>query len=42
MAIAATSPNIICPGETIDASTDAPACVARRGIGFSPIPGSQE
>jgi hypothetical protein len=42
MAIAATSPNIICTGETIDASTAAPVGVARRGIRFSPVPGTQE
>jgi hypothetical protein len=41
-AIAATSINIICTAETIDASTDAPVGVARRGIRFSPVPGSQE
>jgi hypothetical protein len=41
-AIAATSINIICTAETIDASTAAPVGVARRGIRFSPIPGSQE
>ena len=41
-AIAATSINIICTAETIDASTLAPVGVARRGIRFSPVPGSQE
>src|SRR4051812_36080540 len=41
-AIAATSINIICTAETIDASTAAPIGVARRGIRFSPVPGSQE
>jgi hypothetical protein len=41
-AIAATSINIICTAETIDASTAAPVGVARRGIRFSPVPGSQE
>jgi hypothetical protein len=41
-AIAATSINIICTAETIDASTNAPVGVARRGIRFSPVPGSQE
>jgi hypothetical protein len=41
-AIAATSINIICTAETIDASTTVPIGVARRGIRFSPVPGSQE
>jgi hypothetical protein len=41
-AIATTSINIICTAETIDASTAAPVGVARRGIRFSPVPGSQE
>jgi hypothetical protein len=41
-AIAATSINIICTAETIDASTAVPIGVARRGIRFSPVPGSQE
>jgi len=41
-AIAATSVNIICTAETIDASTAVPIGVARRGIRFSPVPGSQE
>jgi len=41
-AIAATSINIICTAETIDASTAVPVGVARRGIRFSPVPGSQE
>src|SRR5262249_22629115 len=41
-AIAATSSNIICTAETIDASTAAPVGVARRGIRFNPAPGSQE
>src|SRR4051812_44878686 len=41
-AIAATSINIICTAETIDASTTVPVGVARRGIRFSPVPGSQE
>ena len=41
-AIAATSINIICTAETIDASTTVPNGVARRGIRFSPVPGSQE
>ena len=41
-AIAATSTNIICTAETIDASTSVPVGVARRGIRFSPVPGSQE
>ena len=41
-AIAATSINVICTAETIDASTVAPVGVARRGIRFSPVPGSQE
>jgi hypothetical protein len=41
-AIAATSINIICTAETIDASTAAPVGVARHGIRFSPIPGTQE
>jgi hypothetical protein len=41
-AIAATSINIICTAETIDASAAVPIGVARRGIRFSPVPGSQE
>ena len=41
-AIAATSINIICTAETIDASTAVPIGVARRGIRFAPVPGSQE
>ena len=41
-AIAATSIDIICTCETIDASTAVPIGVARRGIRFSPVPGSQE
>jgi hypothetical protein len=41
-AIAATSINIICTAETIDASTAAPVGVAKRGIRFSPVPGTQE
>ena len=41
-AIAATSINMICTAETIDASTAVPVGVARRGIRFSPVPGSQE
>jgi hypothetical protein len=41
-AIAATSINIICTAETIDASTAVPIGVARREIRFSPVPGSQE
>jgi hypothetical protein len=41
-AIAATSINIICTAETIDASTLVPIGVARRGIRFAPVPGSQE
>jgi len=41
-AIAATSINIICTAETIDASTAVPVGVARRGIRFNPVPGSQE
>src|SRR5262249_28622245 len=41
-AIAATPINIICTAETIDASTAVPVGVARRGIRFSPVPGSQE
>jgi len=41
-AIAATSINIICTAETIDASNAVPTGVARRGIRFSPVPGSQE
>jgi len=42
IAIAATSINIICTAETIDASNTLPVGVARRGIRFSPVPGSQE
>jgi hypothetical protein len=41
-AIAATSINIICTAETIDASTTVPIGLARRGIRFNPVPGSQE
>src|SRR5262249_39553663 len=41
-AIAATSINIICTAETIDASATTPIGVARRGIRFNPAPGSQE
>ena len=43
-AIAATSINIICTAETVfDATTTAPhGVVARRGIRFNPVPGSQE
>ena len=41
-AIAATSINIICTAETISASNTVPTGVARRGIRFSPVPGSQE
>jgi len=41
-AIAATSINIICTAETIDATTAAPVGVAKRGIRFNPVPGSQE
>jgi hypothetical protein len=41
-AIAATSTNIICTAETIGASDPVPVGVARRGIRFSPVPGSQE
>jgi len=41
-AIAATSINIICTAETIDASAATPVGVARRGIRFNPVPGSQE
>jgi hypothetical protein len=41
-AIAATSINIICTAETIDASAATPIGIARRGIRFSPVPGSQE
>ena len=41
-AIAATSINVICTAETIDASTVAPVGVARRGIRFNPVPGSEE
>ena len=41
-AIAATSINIICMAETIDAATNVPIGVVRRGIRFSPVPGSQE
>ena len=41
-AIAATSINIICTAETIDASSSVLIGVARRGIRFSPVPGSQE
>jgi len=41
-AIAGTSINIICTCETIDASVTVPTGVARRGIRFNPIPGSQE
>ena len=43
-AIAATSINIICTAETIfDTTTTLPhGVVARRGIRFAPVPGSQE
>src|SRR5262245_15329916 len=41
-AIAATSTNIICTAETINATTAVPNGVARRGIRFNPVPGSQE
>jgi hypothetical protein len=41
-AIAATSINLICTAETIDASAAVPIGIARRGIRFSPVPGSQE
>ena len=41
-AIAATSINIICTAETIDASKSYPDGVARPGIRFNPVPGSQE
>jgi hypothetical protein len=41
-AIAATSIFMICTAETIHASTVTLVGVARRGSGFSPIPGSQE
>jgi hypothetical protein len=41
-AIAATSINIICTAETIDANAFVPVGVARRGIRFNPVPGSQE
>jgi len=41
-AIAATSINVICTAETIDASKTSPDGVARRGIRFNPVPGSQE
>jgi hypothetical protein len=41
-AIAATSINITCTAETIDASNAFPMGVARRGIRFRPVPGSQE
>ena len=41
-AIAATSINVICTAETIDAAAAAPIGVTRRGIRFNPIPGSQE
>ena len=41
-AIAATSINIVCTAETIDASAATPIGVARRGIRFNPVPGSQE
>jgi len=42
VAIAATSINLICTAETIDASTTAPVGVARRGIRFNPVPDAQE
>jgi len=41
-AIAATSIDIICTAETIDATSAVPIGVARRGIRFNPVPGSQE
>ena len=41
-AIAATSINIICTAETIDAAAAKPVGVAKHGIRFSPVPGSQE
>jgi len=41
-AIAATSINIICTAETIDASNTTPNGLARRGVRFNPAPGSQE
>ena len=41
-AIAATSINIICTAETVDASISVPVGLARRGIRFNPVPGSQE
>jgi hypothetical protein len=41
-AIAATSINVICTAETIDASAAVPIGVARRGIRFNPVPSSQE
>jgi hypothetical protein len=41
-AIAATSINIFCTAETIDASTAAPVGVARHGVRFNPMPGTQE
>jgi hypothetical protein len=41
-AIAATSISIICTAETINAADSVPVGVARRGIRFSPVPGSQE
>jgi hypothetical protein len=41
-AVAATSINIICTAETIDASAATPIGVARRGIRSNPVPGSQE
>jgi len=41
-AIAATSINIICTAETIDASSSVLIGVARRGIRFNAAPGSQE
>jgi hypothetical protein len=41
-AIAATSINLICTAETIDANAPTPIGIARRGIRFSPVPGTQE
>ena len=41
-AIAATSINVICAGEVIDATAGKPIGIARHGIRFNPAPGSQE
>src|SRR5262249_1612611 len=41
-AIAATSINIICTAEAINAADTVPVGVARRAIRFRPVPGSQE